>query len=194
MRMNVKRLLLISASCVALGALMFGCGVNMVRPVTLNAHKRPTFSMEKVAKIATLEAGKGQNSSAAADIMALRLLDHGFDVVERARIKDVLAEANIVLSHEEDTKSASKIGNIVGADSILLISVSDYTSGQQMIPRGCMSAARIETVVNLGVTARLVDVKTAEVIWVGAASTQDISLHACLQRISDDFIKTITEK
>ena len=169
--------------------LVGGCGVAIVRPVEMNTHKRPTFSMAKINRIAVLEVQK--TASSAADIMAMRLMDSGFNVIERARIKDVLKETNIQLSHDEDVKNAAEIGNILDADSILIISISDMTSGQQMIPGGCTTPARIESVVAMGVTARLVDVKTSEVIWVGAASTQDKSMQVCLTRICDDLISSI---
>lgn len=174
----------------AIGLLAGACGVAIVRPVEVNTHKRPTFTMEKINRIAVLEV-RGQAASSAADILSMRLMDSGFNVIERARIKDVLKESNIKLAHDEDVKEASKIGNILDADSILIVSVSDMTTGQQMIPGGCGSQARIESVVAMGVTARLVDVKTSEVIWVGAASTQDKSLQVCLTRMSDKLIDSI---
>lgn len=182
-----------------LGVLLVGiigaCGVAIVRPVTINTHKRPTFNMAKVNRLAVLEASsQSASSTSAADIMSLRLLDHGFNVIERARIKSLLNEFNLKLSYDEDVKGAVKIGDLLEAQSLLLISISDTTSGQQMIPGGCMSQARIESVMSMGITARLVDVNTSEVIWVGAASTQDRGLQECLTRMSDELIKSISEK
>lgn len=176
------------------GLYLGACGVAMVRPVTVNTHKRPSFSMTKVNRVATLESTKVTNASAAADIMSLRLLDHGFNVIERAKIKDVLNEYDIKLTHDEDVSGAKKLGEILDADSIVIVTISDFTSGQQMIPGGCAQQARIESVISMGITARLVDIKTSEVIWVGAASTQDKSLQACLTRMSDELISSILEK
>ena len=194
-RMTVMlRWLKIAVAGVMLGSLTISCGVAMVRPVTVNTHKRPTFTMGKVNRLAVLEAGTQAKASAAADLMSLRLLDHGFNVIERARIKDILKEYDFKLAHDEDVEGAKKLGALLDADSILIVSVSDYTSGQQMIPKGCMAPARIETVVSMGITSRLVDINTSEVIWIGAASTQDKGFQICLTRMSDKLIETILEK
>lgn len=187
-RFKVKPVVI--AFCLA-GFYVGACGVAMVRPVTVNTHKRPSFSMSKVNRVAVLEAATVQNAAAAADIFSLRLLDHGFNVIERAKIKDVLNEYDIKLSHDEDVAGAKKLGEILDADSIVIVSISDYTSGQQMIPGGCARQARIESVISMGVTSRLVDIQTSEVIWVGAASTQDKSLQACLTRMADELINSI---
>jgi len=181
----------------ALVFLLFGvsCGVKIVRPVTINVHKRPGFNLENIQKIAVLEATPGSGEQlGAADIMSLRLLDNGFNVIERAKIKEVLAENKIVIRDDEGLKQAQRIGQILQADTILILSVSEYTQGQQMVPGGACTAARIESVINIGVTARLVDVKNSEIIWVGAATTQDLSKQSSLTRVCDSLISSILGK
>jgi len=176
-------------------SVLTGCGVRIVRPVTLESHKRPTFDLKKINKIAVLEASKGgQEQVGAADIMSLKLLDHGFNVIERSKIRDVMEENKLKIKDDQDVRVARELGKLLNVNSIMIMGISELTQSQQNIPGRFFKPPRIETVVSAGITARLVDIQTSEVIWVGAATTQDKSMQKSLMRISNQMIANITDK
>ena len=143
--------------------------------------------ISKTSRLAVLQASKAINSQAgitASDIFTMKLLNGGFDVVERERIEAIVVERKIEFEGENINK-ATEVGSLVGAQCIILLSVGEVTVGQQVIPGGVFKRAKIESVTNVSLTAKAIDVKTSKVIWVAASTTQDRSLQQCVSRCCD---------
>lgn len=88
----------------------------------------------------------------------------GYRIVDRSRVKQVLDEQKIMLTHStDDTAQLLKVGKVLGAGSIVFVEIE--TSSSQT-SRGGMHS---NTVTNVSVSARGVDVESSSVIWSGAA-------------------------
>jgi hypothetical protein len=178
---------------VAMGVLL-SCGVNIVRKITFDAHKIVPIKGLKAEKIAVIEkTGPNQKALGAAAIMSIALQKHGFNVMEQTSVDEVLREHKITLSDERDLKQIQKAGKALKANKILVVSIAEFTKGHEVVPGGCISRPSIETYVQAAVVARLAEVKIAEIIWTGIATTQDINLHACLKRISEKFARSLSD-
>ena len=87
------------------------------------------------------------------------------------------------------------VASLVNAESILLLGVRALVQQQHAVAEGMVfKQPTIQTVVGLGLTARLVNAKTGVVEWVGAATTQDESMQRALSRISEGVIYSMLGK
>jgi len=109
------------------------------------------------------------------DLLVDRLLSEGtFRVIERRKLDTVLAEQNFSTSERADSSSAARIGKVLGVDAIILGSVTqfgtekkDFSAGGIGGGRGGLGGGRMRTregKASVGVTARIIDVSTGEVL------------------------------
>jgi len=174
--------------------IVLGCGSNISRKVTVDTHKIAPFKGLTSQKIAIIETDSSKSKVPnIVEIMSMTFMDYGFNIVEQTYVSQVLRENHLVLTSEKDLEQIQKVGKILKADKILLVSITEYSKGQKVFPGGCMSSPSIVTFVNIGVLARLIEVKGAETIWTGIATTQDVNLHACLKKISEKFAKRLED-
>jgi len=178
---------------IAVGVLL-SCGVNIVRKVTFDAHKIIPIEGLKKARIAVIEkTGPNQKALGIAEVMSATLRKYGFNVMEQTNVDQTLREHNINISNEKDLKQIQKAGKALKADKILVVGTVEFTKGHEVVPGGCISSPSIETYVHMAVAARLAEIKIAEIIWTGIATTQDINLHICLKRISEKFARSLSD-
>src|SRR5262245_969608 len=109
------------------------------------------------------------------DLLVDRLLSDGtFSVIERRRLDTVLAEQNFSTSERADRSSAARIGKVLGVNAIILGSVTqfgtekkDFNASGAGGGRGGVGAARVGTregKASVGITARIIDINTGEVL------------------------------
>jgi hypothetical protein len=174
--------------------ILLSCGSNISRNVTIDTHKIAPFKNLTSQKIAIIEVSSSNKQlPSIAEIMSMTFMEYGFNIVEQTYVCQVLREHHITLIDEKDMKQIQKVGKILKADKILLVSITEFSKGQKVLPGGCISSPSILSYVNIGVLARLIEVKGAETIWTGIATTQDVNLHTCLKRISEKFARRLTD-
>jgi len=115
------------------------------------------------------------------DLLVEKLVQDGtFSVIERAAIDQVLQEQNFSNSNRANPNSAAQIGKILGVDAIIIGSITQFGRDDQKktfggggfggfgrtLGIGGVSKKKSKAVV--GVSARIVDVNTAEIL--GAAT------------------------
>lgn len=118
------------------------------------------------------DVGKG-----IADLLVDRLVSDGtYSVIERKALDKILAEQNLSNSDRADPLSAAKIGKLLGVDAIVVGSITQFgrddkstTVGGDAMGRvtgrfglGGVSKKSAKAVV--GITARMVDTSTAEIL------------------------------
>ncbi len=89
--------------------------------------------------------------------------------------------------------STRELGTLLNADYILIGAVIDYNS---------YSSTRqlfyifewLQITCSVGVTARLIDINTGEVIWVGSATDQSYSFQEAAEEILNILYETIAVK
>jgi hypothetical protein len=159
-----------------------GCqGNNAVRTISTGSHV--PFSDEKWEKIQNKKDDKLRfvvwGNHAGATQAAVELLQQsGQTVVERARLQELFDEQQIRLTHTSDDDSrVLKVGRLVGADRVVFVEASDRSevvSGAYVGPYG--GASRSNTVHQVSVAVRAVDIANGEVRWSGHSTmTQAIT-------------------
>jgi curli biogenesis system outer membrane secretion channel CsgG len=116
------------------------------------------------------DVGKGIS-----DLLVDRLLSDGtFSVIERRKLDLVLAEQNFSTSERADSSSAARIGKVLGVNAIILGSVTQFGTEKKDFNasgigggRGGLGAGKVGTregKAAVGITARIIDINTGEVL------------------------------
>ncbi|HEY3928420.1 MAG TPA: CsgG/HfaB family protein [Candidatus Koribacter sp.] len=118
------------------------------------------------------DVGKGIS-----DLLVTKLVNDGdYSVIERAMLDKILAEQNFSNSDRADSNSAAKIGRILGVDAIITGSITQFGRDDHNTTIGGGGVAAVtgrygfggiskkEAKAVVAVTARLIDVNTAEIL------------------------------
>jgi curli biogenesis system outer membrane secretion channel CsgG len=120
-------------------------------------------------------------------LIAKLVQDGTVTVVDRAAIDKVIAEQNLSNSDRADPKTAAKLGKILGADAIILGTITRYDYdeqlkgyvGQRRGRRGSASPqAKYDITARIQVSTRVISPDTAEVLavseGVGETATKNV--------------------
>jgi hypothetical protein len=91
------------------------------------------------------DAAKNQISN----MFTMELMKKGYTIVERSQVKAILKEQEFQASDLADPQGAAKAGKILNVPAVLMIDIPKYTDEK------------------INMTAKLVSVETAEVLWLG---------------------------
>jgi len=109
-----------------------------------------------------------------ADILSMNLLGSNIDLVDRSSTETIMKEWKISLSGIIDEKTTPEIGNLLGVQAILLGSVNEWGSVTQNIQIVQGSPPAYMTVSSVGITVKLIDCETAEIIWAANARGTEV--------------------
>src|SRR5262245_48326950 len=124
-----------------------------------------------------VDIGKG-----IADMLIADLVRNGtYSVIERSKLDHVLTEQNFQQSNRADASSAAQLGRILGVDAIVVGSITQF--GRDDKKMGLGGGARIGGIgiggigrksskAVVGIDARIVDIKTAEILGVATGFGQ----------------------
>jgi hypothetical protein len=92
-------------------------------------------------------------------------------VVERARLKDILNEQKIRLTNTSDDEAdLLRVGRLLGADQIIFADATVNSKEVQRVVDSYGGNTKAETVYQLSVSVRNVSIETGEVRWSGTAT------------------------
>lgn len=99
----------------------------------------------------------------------------GVKVVERSRVNALMQERDLHVSQMQDTSVATEIGKLAEADAVVLGSLTQYEA-QQDYSHGAVyaiSAGGTKHMHRVGISVRLVDVHTGQVLYAEDAGGKD---------------------
>jgi len=190
---------------VAVSALISGaCGTlrtaRIRKDVTVTTYRRPEFAMRRGSVIAVVPLAPERESlssvslsshEAAADMFALKFWERGFVVIDRVFIKEAFDREGTKLAGFSLAR-AVEVGGMFEADYVLLVSLADLEEHSQSLEFGPFNVVNtVDTSALVGVNCRLIDVASRQVVWSGAATTQDKNLQLCLRRIVLRLLQTL---
>ena len=109
------------------------------------------------------------------DLLVDRLLNEGsYSVIERRKLDMILAEQNFSTGERADSSSAARIGKVLGVNAIILGSVTQFGTEKKDFNadgigggKGGLGGGRMGTregKASVGITARIIDINTGEVL------------------------------
>ena len=136
-----------------------------------------SFDDAAVRSSSTSAFGSSQDVGAGlADVLIKELLKNGaYSLIERTALDAVLKEQNFSNSSRADPKSAAAIGRLLGVDAIIIGSITQFGVEQSEVAVGSSTLGRltrgtigggkrVNTKAIVGMTARMVDTGTAEIL------------------------------
>jgi curli biogenesis system outer membrane secretion channel CsgG len=159
-------------------SLAAGAGAQEKRRVAVMDFDYATVKSGLSAEFGTTDdIGKG-----IADLLVDRLVNGGvYSVIERKDLDKIVAEQNFSNSDRADANSAAKIGRILGVDAIIVGSITQFGRDDKSVGvggsaigglasrYGLGSAGRRQSKAVVGISARLVNTSTGEIIVASSA-------------------------
>ena len=106
---------------------------------------------------------------AAADELTTQLVNsNAYSLVERRQVEQILAEQNLGASGAVAAATAARIGELLGAQAVLVGSITKFSIDRKSAGLGPLSASFAEAESSLDV--RVVDTSTGEIVLVGEGS------------------------
>ncbi len=144
---------------------------------------------EKTLAKTTLTANE-----ATTDLVSLALLNRGFQVIDRAHVNDFMQENDLRLD-SADVSKIIEMGRLLDADFLIVTNLFQNLQASHAIsflPGEVLTS--IDTSANIGVSSRMLDLESRQVIWVGIATTQDQNFQTAIQRIADKLIASLKQR
>ena len=114
------------------------------------------YDFGRIDKIAIVDVnGRIYNEAAkdrVSDLFAMKLMEKGYTLIERKNIKALLKEQEFQSSDLASKDNVAKAGRILNVPAVMIISIPKYSGGK------------------MDVTAKIVDVESAAVLWQGMGS------------------------
>ncbi len=126
------------------------------------------YDFTKVKRIAVCEFSGTSVLANSGDIVAdefvLQMIEKGYNVIERSKVNLLIRERNL------DSTDYGRLGKLLGVDAILTGSVTKYAedASRMIYYTDSSGVLRSEATISravVGVSARLIDVNTGEVVW-----------------------------
>jgi TolB-like protein len=167
--------LILAGSVLYLGGCTFGKAE--ISPVTRN---QPELRrIHTIAVLPFIDApgpqAKGSGAVVVNAITTQLYQCRGIKVVERSRVSALMQERDLHVSQMQDTSVATEIGKLAEADAVLVGSLTQYQA-QQDYSHGAVyvvSGGTTSHMHRVGVSVRLVDVHTGQVLFAEDAGGKD---------------------
>ena len=201
----------------ALATCLIACGCT---PKTVISKTYDFNQMDRIGVMAFTNARPALQG--VENLFAKYLISAGFKVVERAQLESVLKEHNISVSGYLSPETTREIGKILGVDVLLIGEVSSYSPARtesrpvykqdvMQLPDGTYvgytrnvgtqytHSAEVrptEYTINarVGIIAKLVDVETAEIVWIGSADETGSSALDAADYIARGLVKSFSKE
>ena len=146
---------------------MFSTGCADVYPVSAGSHSK----IEPVNPDKPPRAVVGGNHPVVIDAATQTMQEMKVQVVERARLKEILNEQKVRLTNtSEDQTDLLRVGRLLGADQIIFADATVNSKEVQRVVDSYGGNTKAETVYQLSVSVRNVSIETGEVRWSGTAT------------------------
>lgn len=163
-------------------------------PIDLKTAKFAVLPFNSASSGKTMSERVSTDGNAIADILTIEMLFKGYQVLERDKVRDIFKE--VVLSQSitimsDDPKKISEMGKYLGVDYIVYGSVIQYDF---QLAKGGMLSGGGGWKTAVGISARVVDVKSATVVMICTASQSGSDLAEALGGISQAFTNALSEE
>ncbi|MBN2406109.1 MAG: hypothetical protein JXJ19_00270 [Elusimicrobia bacterium] len=176
--------------------ILYGCGPKVA--------VRPGYDFKSINRIGVMKFDSSQvdlftsfdPGTAVADEFVFQFLSRGVRVVERSRLEDILREQKLWKSGYIDPETIKQAGKILGVDAIILGTVLKYVPDSKKRiyikdDNGKLQEEIFLVEAEVGISARMVDVVTGEIIWAGSYSYDSFYIDTAIRQAVDAIIKSL---
>ena len=143
---NKRSSMVLAAACLAALPFLAGCA-------TGESVTSPRFMQTRPERVAVVDITgdiRGETAkNQVENFLAMELMRKGYSVIERRRVRSVMAEQDFQLSERVTDPQAAEIGRILGVPAVVMLDVT--VTGEK-----------------LSLTGRMVSTETGEILWIGS--------------------------
>jgi len=160
-----------------------------------------TLIEKRIARIAVLPfnspSGAITSGDLASDMFTIVLMKKGYVIADRQMLKKIMQEKELTLSGIT-SEQITQLGRILNVDAIITGSVTAWESEIQKVEYGiwsmifAFSGSRISATV--GITARVLDINSGQIIWVGSDEQTESSFKEATYKSSLNLVNTMEKK
>jgi len=143
---------------VAMAVVMVGCAGGPTKPSSFPPSQRPVAAVLDFEYKASATAFADTAAGLAESVTAALASTGRVKLVERSRLKAVLAEATLGLTGAVDPSTAAKMGQLTGAEYLITGSITRIAIRDEF--RSVVVATKTERIVDIEAEARMIEVKT----------------------------------
>jgi curli biogenesis system outer membrane secretion channel CsgG len=184
--MKLHRSLLVPVFLLALTVTMTAQGTRKARIAVMDFDYATVQTASSAMFGSNIDVGKGIT-----DLLIANLVKNGtYSIIERSALDKIMAEQNFSNSQRADPSSAARLGKLLGVDAIIVGSVTQFGNetknrnvgggGGGWHGYGVGGIGHSKSNANVGVTARIVNVDTGEILAIaegaGTSSRSSTSL------------------
>lgn len=130
------------------------CIVMAVGCTSVETYTNPNYQFGSIAKVAIVDVtGRLDEGSRnqIGDFFTMGIMKKGYSVIERQQVKQMLAEQQFQQGDITTNQDAARAGRVLNVPAVVLVNMSELAEEMML-------------------TAKLIDVETAEITWVGSVS------------------------
>jgi hypothetical protein len=170
----------------------------------------PTYDFSQVERVGVLQFDSYGDQPSSGEVIAnqfaIELLRQGYEVIERRRLRAVLRDHKLQHKRPLTPAEVRELGYALGVDALLTGAVMDYTPSRREVLRFDSEEDDVDDLVHdlrldsdvfilaegpnyvtyltqahVGVSVRLIDVGTGEVVWATSGESSAFSLEQAVQ-------------
>ena len=165
----------------------------------------PIFAVDSRIAISDFQSPGEPHGFLVSNLYTGLLKRQGYEVIERDNFEDVLVEQSIMASGTTtlgDHDISRRLGNLYAADYLIFGAVTSYRTTRppkfraiRVVQENGEVSDEVQAVevTKVGITAKVVDVKTAEIIWVGHGETVEMDATRGITSILKKFLESIQQ-
>jgi TolB-like protein len=158
---------------------------------------RPGTNFNKYQRIAVLPLvdfpNHPQSGVQVADIISMRLLTTGATILDRSQTSQLLSEQKLGVSGLVDERTAPNIGSVLGVQALIAGSVNEWRSACNNVQFIAGAAPAILCTSVVGITLKLIDVETGQIVWSGSARGSSVGTDSHAQA-AEKAVEKIVEQ
>jgi hypothetical protein len=149
----------------------------------------PRFSAEQYNRLAIIAVAEQPNINPGIlrrmeDEFEMKIMQKGYSVVSRSDVAHVIQEVQFQNSGLTDSRGACQLGKVLNVRGIVMVSVnnvktetyttaasSGYTRDEEGRTSAYSNGPSQYNIASAAVSARLIDVETTDVMWIGSAKS-----------------------
>jgi curli biogenesis system outer membrane secretion channel CsgG len=150
------------------------------------------YDFKKIRRIAVVEfkdsAYYPSSGSMVSQLFAKYLLKAGYNLVERDELDSILREHNLALSNLMNPDQITQF-KLSGIDAIVTGSIPMVVPEQNFYENGNprFIAAQV------GVTARMIDVQTGEILWIGSDTYDGTNTQTAFEYLVSSLVRQLVQ-
>lgn len=138
--------------CMLLSALLVaGCASSKGESYAVAGYDFGGLNKVAIASVTGRVYGEAAKNTVS-DFFVMELMKKGYTVVERAQVQKILQEQEFQASGITSNQDAARAGQVLNVPAVMLISIPEYGNEK------------------MEMSARLVEVETATILWIGSGS------------------------